>query len=160
MKIAMKDAARTGLRFFVSKFKTRRKARLVGKTAAQICRKREHTQSFCPLRSGRSVEGFLREMTSNNTEQIARTIGKIIAKRSPVESSPPRASETSPTRVGPTVQPTSPPRERIANSAVPPLGMRPIARLNVAGQKMPTESPHNAQPTSPNAGTGESAASR
>lgn len=81
-------------------------------------------------------------------------MGKTIPARMPVFKLSFHALDTMPTRVGPAEHPTSPPKASIANSAVPPRGMTDAALLKVPGQKMPTESPHTAQPTRLSAGSG------
>ena len=50
------------------------------------------------------------------------------------------------------MQPISPPSAMSAYMPIPPPGMWCGARLNVPGQKIPTESPHSAQPISPGRG--------
>ena len=70
--------------------------------------------------------------------------GKRIAKRIPDLRLPSFAEETKPTRVGPRVQPMSPPRASRANIAVPPRERTDDAVLNVPGHIMPTANPHTA----------------
>ena len=86
--------------------------------------------------------------------------GKTIAASSPGWSTPPDAPATIPTSVGPDEQPRSPANAISAYMAVPPIGNIRAAMLNVPGQKMPTEKPHNAQPTIPHTGEGANAANR
>ena len=50
-----------------------------------------------------------------------------------------------PTRLGPNAPPKSPAIASIANSAVPPCGMRGDVRLIVPGHMMPTEKPQKTQ---------------
>ena len=78
--------------------------------------------------------------------------GKRIANRRPVFRSPPKASAAKPTTVGPEAQPTSPASAISAYIAVPAEGRLSAAMLKVPGQKMPTEKPHTAHPSSPKAG--------
>ena len=61
---------------------------------------------------------------------------------------PPSAPEKSPTVVGPAEQPRSPASAISAYMAVPAPGSASAASENMPGQKMPTEKPHSAQPSS------------
>ena len=97
---------------------------------------------------------FFREATlesSSMPHSIAA--GKTIPTGSPAVSLPPAAPATNPITVGPPAHPRSPASAINANIAVPPPGIAGTAVLNVPGQKMPTENPQSAQPTS--ASTGE-----
>ena len=79
-------------------------------------------------------------------ERISITTGNTAAKAKPALISEPNASAILPVSDGPDVQPISPAKASIANIAVPPIGIALLARLNVPGHIIPTESPHNAQP--------------
>ena len=65
-----------------------------------------------------------------------------------------------PTRLGPNAPPRSPAIASIANSAVPPCGMRGDVRLIVPGYMMPTEKPQKTQPIKPTTGLAERDARR
>lgn len=79
-------------------------------------------------------------------------MGKTDATRIPLRRSSENRSDTIPTTVGPPEQPISPPRAKRAKSKVPPPLIREEEMLKVPGHKMPTESPHSAQPISPRTG--------
>ena len=78
--------------------------------------------------------------------------GNMIEHSIPREILPPKISAARPVIVDPNEQPTSPARARNANIAVPPPLRRLDAILKVPGQKIPTEKPHKAHPTSPRTG--------
>lgn len=95
-----------------------------------------------------------------NDVPINISIGKMIAVSSPVFRLSFAAFDMKPTSVGPAEQPISPASAINANIAVPAPFRLEEARLNVPGQKMPTEKPHIAQPISPATGLLVSVASR
>ena len=87
-------------------------------------------------------------------------IGKMIADKMPTFKLSPKWLETIPTRVGPLEQPKSPANAISANIAVPPPRMEAEALLKDPGHKIPTDSPHNAQPINPKIGDGTRAIQR
>ena len=76
-------------------------------------------------------------------------IGKIVPTKIPIRILSLSLPETKPTRVGPAVQPRSPPRARSAKSAVPPLLIEAEALLKLPGHIIPTERPQSAHPIRP-----------
>lgn len=85
---------------------------------------------------------------------MSNRIGKMIAAKIPILRLLENVSDTSPTSVGPLIHPMSPAKAKRANIAVPPAGILLAAILNVPGQRIPTDKPHNAQPIKPTAGNG------
>lgn len=83
---------------------------------------------------------FFRERKKRTVERASKA-GKTTAERIPNFIFP-LYDETSPTRVGPDVQPISPARARKANSVVPPRGSVLDAVENVPGQAIPMAKPH------------------
>ena len=77
-----------------------------------------------------------------------------MAERMPIRRLFWKVLETAPAKVGPPEQPRSPASASRANMAVPPPLMEAAALLKVPGQRMPTEKPQTAQPTSPATGLG------
>jgi hypothetical protein len=81
--------------------------------------------------------------------------GNKTAARIPFFKSSPNTPDTIPTTVGPPEQPTSPPRAKNANIAVPPLGNAADALLKVPGHIIPTDIPQTAQAARLSSGTGK-----
>ena len=82
-------------------------------------------------------------------------MGKTMAARMPSFRESPKAEETSPARVGPPAQPTSPASARNENIIVPPVGKPAEAKENVPGQNIPTEKPTSPHPIKDIKGMGD-----
>ena len=86
----------------------------------------------------------------------SRIIGKTVATRMPTFRLSFAIDDTKPTRLGPALQPRSPPSASSANIAVPPLVSIADEIENVPGHIIPTQKPQIEQPISDRAGIGES----
>ena len=86
--------------------------------------------------------------------------GKTEAERRPLWMLSEQALVARPTREGPSVPPTSPPRARRAKRAVPPPGMRAEVRLMEPGHMMATARPLTIQPMKAMMGRDEREATR
>lgn len=88
---------------------------------------------------------------------MRRVTGNAVANSIPTFRSLLNADDTKPTTLGPAEQPKSPPSASSANIAVEPVGSLDAEIENVPGHIIPTLNPHNAQPASDIAGTGDNA---
>lgn len=80
---------------------------------------------------------------------MTNNIGNPIEASSPALRSLLNTDATLPVTYGPREQPKSPEKANNANNAVPPYLICFDANENVPGHIIPTEKPHNAQPTNP-----------